>query len=56
MTIIRKIALAALLAPALLVGTTFAAEPGFYLGASGGPANVDKDVKDFLQGGGERCQ
>lgn len=49
MKIIRKITLAALLAPALMVGTTFAAEPGFYLGASGGQTNVDKDVKDFAQ-------
>lgn len=42
MKIIRKITLAALLVPGLMVGTTFAAEPGFYLGASGGQTSVDK--------------
>jgi outer membrane protein OmpA-like peptidoglycan-associated protein len=50
MKIIRKITLAALLVPALMVGATYAAEPGFYLGGSAGQTNVDKDVADFASG------
>ena len=47
MKIVRKMALAALLVPALTVSTTFAAEPGFYLGASGGQTTVDKKVDNL---------
>ena len=47
MIMVRKLALAAALAPMLLAGATHAAEPGFYLGASGGQTTVDKDAKDL---------
>ncbi len=36
-----------LLAPALVVGAAYAAEPGFYLGASGGQTTVDGDAGSF---------
>ena len=39
----RKTALAALLAPALVAGTANAAEPGFYVGASGGQTTLKVD-------------
>ena len=45
MKTIKKIALAALLAPMLMVGAAYAAEPGFYVGASGGQTTVDKQVE-----------
>ena len=47
MYISRKLKIAALVAPALLAGAAYAAEPGFYLGASGGQTTVDKDAGDF---------
>ena len=47
MIMVRKLALAAALAPMLLAGASHAAEPGFYLGASGGQTTVDKDAKDL---------
>jgi outer membrane protein OmpA-like peptidoglycan-associated protein len=43
----KTLALAALLAPALVIGSAYAAEPGFYIGASGGQTTVDQDAKDF---------
>lgn len=43
MFINRKAALAALLAPALVAGTAYAAEPGFYIGASGGETTLKID-------------
>jgi outer membrane protein OmpA-like peptidoglycan-associated protein len=47
MFISKKLALAALLAPAFVIGSAYAAEPGFYIGASGGQTTVDQDAKDF---------
>ena len=47
MSISRKTLLAALLASTLMAGAAQAAEPGFYLGASGGQTNVDMDAGDF---------
>jgi OOP family OmpA-OmpF porin len=47
MYISRKITLAALFAPALMASAAFAAEPGFYIGASGGQTTVDQDAKDL---------
>ena len=43
----KPLALAALLAPALFIGSTYAAEPGFYIGASGGQTTVDQDAGDL---------
>jgi len=48
MFINKKLALAALLAPALAIGSVYAAEPGFYLGASGGQSFID-DETDNIQ-------
>jgi OmpA-OmpF porin, OOP family len=42
----KQTVLAALLAPALLAGAAYAAEPGFYVGASGGQSFIDKDFGD----------
>jgi OOP family OmpA-OmpF porin len=42
----KKTMLAALLAPAILAGAAYAAEPGFYVGASGGQSFIDKDFGD----------
>jgi len=47
MVTIKKLALAAALAPILLAGATHAAEPGFYLGGSYGQTTIDKDAKDL---------
>ncbi len=47
MSINKKLALAAFLAPALAIGSVYAAEPGFYLGASGGQTTVDGDAGSF---------
>jgi OmpA-OmpF porin, OOP family len=43
MFINKNLALAALLAPALVIGSVNAAEPGFYLGASGGQSFIDDE-------------
>ena len=48
MFINKNLALAALLAPALAIGSVYAAEPGFYLGASGGQTTVDQDAEDLV--------
>jgi len=48
MFINKNLALAALLAPALAIGSVYAAEPGFYLGASGGQSFID-DETDNIQ-------
>jgi OOP family OmpA-OmpF porin len=42
----KKVCAAALLAPALLIGAAHAAEPGFYLGASGGQSFIDDNFND----------
>ncbi len=42
----KNLALAAFLAPALLIGSVSAAEPGFYLGASGGQSFIDDEFGD----------
>lgn len=42
----KQTILAALLAPALLAGAAYAAEPGFYVGASGGQTFIDTDIGD----------
>lgn len=47
MTVIRKLTLLALLAPALFAGAAYAAEPGFYIGGAVGQTTVDKDASDF---------
>lgn len=47
MFINKKLALAALLAPALAIGSAYAAEPGFYLGASGGQTFIDDEADDL---------
>lgn len=47
MFINKKTLLAAFLAPALVAGAAYAAEPGFYLGASGGQTTVDQDASDL---------
>jgi len=36
-----------LLVPALVIGSAYAAEPGFYIGASGGQTTVDQDAGDL---------
>lgn len=42
---VKKLMLAALLAPALLfAGATYAAEPGFFVGASGGQSYIDDQI------------
>lgn len=46
MTYFKKVCAAAVLAPSLLVGSAFAAEPGFYLGASGGQSFIDDKIND----------
>ena len=45
----KKLALAALLAPALAIGSVYAAEPGFYLGASGGQSFIDDDYDNNIE-------
>jgi outer membrane protein OmpA-like peptidoglycan-associated protein len=53
MSIRKNTMLAMFLAPTLVAGAAYAVEPGFYLGASGGQTNVDKDANDFgFNGGG----
>ena len=47
MSAIRKILLFGLLAPILWANSSFAVEPGFFIGASGGQTFVDKDASDF---------
>ena len=47
MTVTRKLTLPALLASALIAGTTYAAEPGFYIGAGAGQTTVDQDADDL---------
>jgi outer membrane protein OmpA-like peptidoglycan-associated protein len=47
MTMIRKMALLGLVAPALSISATYAVEPGFYVGGSYGQTNVDVDAGDF---------
>jgi OmpA-OmpF porin, OOP family len=47
MSINRKTALAALLGSALTAGTAYAAEPGFYVGASGGQTTLKVDDFDI---------
>jgi len=49
MFINKKLALAALLAPALAIGSAYAAEPGFYLGASGGQSFIDDEYTDNIE-------
>lgn len=44
MTIEKKLALAAFLAPVLLAGAAYAAEPGFYLGAGAGRSTLKADL------------
>jgi OOP family OmpA-OmpF porin len=44
----KKLALAAFLAPALAIGSVYAAEPGFYLGASGGQSFIDDEYTDNI--------
>ncbi len=46
MNISRKLTIAALLAPALLVGAAHAAEPGFYLGAGAGQTTLKTDLRN----------
>jgi OOP family OmpA-OmpF porin len=53
MTIIRKLALSALLATSLAAGTAYSAEPGFYLGGAVGQARLDTDAKDLGYKGDE---
>jgi outer membrane protein OmpA-like peptidoglycan-associated protein len=43
----KTLALAAIMAPALIIGSTYAAEPGFYLGGSFGQTTVDGDAGSF---------
>ncbi|MEZ5503668.1 MAG: OmpA family protein [Halioglobus sp.] len=47
MSILRRMTCAAVLAPILTAGTVLAAEPGFYIGASGGQANLDESANHF---------
>ena len=47
MSAIRKILLLCVFAPALSISPSFAVEPGFYIGASGGQTSVDMDASDF---------
>jgi len=47
MFINKNLALAALLAPALAIGSVYAAEPGFYLGASGGQSFIDDETDNY---------
>ncbi len=44
MSISRKMMLAAFLAPALVAGATYAAEPGFYIGGSAGQTFIDDQI------------
>lgn len=43
----KNLALATVLAPALVIGVANAAQPGLYLGAGVGQANMDKDSDDL---------
>jgi len=45
MITVRKLALAAALTPALLAGTAYAAEPGFYIGAGAGQTTLKTDLQ-----------
>ena len=47
MNVTRKLTLPALLASALVAGTAYAAEPGFYIGAGAGQTTVDQDASDW---------
>ncbi|MEZ5572775.1 MAG: outer membrane beta-barrel protein [Halioglobus sp.] len=47
MSIRRIIMLVGLLAPMLVTGTSHAAEPGFYIGASGGQSELDQNANHF---------
>ena len=44
---IRKLTLACMVAPTLVIGSVRAAEPGFYLGASAGQTTVDTDASEL---------
>ena len=44
MKYLRKVLLASLAAPALATATAYAAEPGFYIGASGGQSTMETSV------------
>ena len=48
MTYLKKVCAATMLAPALLVGSAFAAEPGFYLGASGGQSFINEEYNNNI--------
>lgn len=48
MTYFKKVCAATMLAPALLVGSAFAAEPGFYLGASGGQSFINEEYNNNI--------
>lgn len=48
MTYFKKACAATMLAPALLVGSAFAAEPGFYLGASGGQSFINEEYNNNI--------
>jgi OOP family OmpA-OmpF porin len=45
----KKVCAAALLAPALLIGSAYAAEPGFYLGASGGQSFINEEYNNNIE-------
>ena len=45
MIMVRKLALAAALAPMLLAGTAYAAHPGFYVGAGAGQSTLKTDLQ-----------
>lgn len=47
MSFSKTLLLAGLLVPALVAGTAHAAEPGFYIGASGGQTQVDQNANEF---------
>ena len=48
MTYLKKVCAATMLAPALLIGSAFAAEPGFYLGASGGQSFINEEYNNNI--------
>ena len=48
MTYFKKVCAATMLAPALLIGSAFAAEPGFYLGASGGQSFINEEYNNNI--------
>jgi OOP family OmpA-OmpF porin len=47
MSIRKALSILGLLAPALVAGSAYAVEPGFFVGASGGQTFVDTDADDF---------